>query len=259
MAAGLDIDPAAVEVLLCDADGCLFPSEEPAFVASAAVTNDFLTEIGATARFGAEELRLATTGRNFRTTARELALAEEKALDAATLERWAETERLHVTTHLGEVLRPDRRVRKPLTRLARERRLATVTSSAMSRLTACLEATGLDRLFPSAMRFSAESSLPAPSSKPDPAVYVLAGERLDISPERGLAIEDSLPGAQAAIAAGFPTLGNLMFVSPEEWPDRIAALESAGVAGIVFSWDELEQLLGARTAERGDAVASSRP
>jgi hypothetical protein len=31
--------------LLCDADGNLFPSEEPAFVASAEVTNRFLAEL----------------------------------------------------------------------------------------------------------------------------------------------------------------------------------------------------------------------
>ncbi len=62
-------------VLLCDADGCLFPSEEPAFVASADVTNAFLDRLGLTVRFGAEELRLATTGKNFRTTAVDLAVA----------------------------------------------------------------------------------------------------------------------------------------------------------------------------------------
>ena len=40
------LDPAAVEILLCDADGNLFPSEDPAFVASARVTNDCLAELG---------------------------------------------------------------------------------------------------------------------------------------------------------------------------------------------------------------------
>jgi len=44
-----------IEALLCDADGCLFPSEEPAFEASAIVTNEFLAEVGATRRFTAEE------------------------------------------------------------------------------------------------------------------------------------------------------------------------------------------------------------
>jgi HAD superfamily hydrolase (TIGR01509 family) len=157
-----------------------------------------------------------------------------------------EIERRRVSAHLGAVLRPDPRVLDPLTRLGRERLLAVVTSSAAARLEACLSATGLSGLFAAEARFSAESSLPLPTSKPDPAIYAFAGERLGISPRQGLAVEDSLPGAEAAIAAGYPTLGNVMFVAPAERPERIAVLRRAGVAGILQSWDELERLLGAR-------------
>ena len=35
-------DAAAFTTVLCDADGNLFPSEEPAFTASVEVTNEFL-------------------------------------------------------------------------------------------------------------------------------------------------------------------------------------------------------------------------
>jgi beta-phosphoglucomutase-like phosphatase (HAD superfamily) len=243
MPAPLQIDLAAVEALLCDADGCLFPSEEPAFVASAAVTNDFLEAIAATARFGAEELRLATTGKNFRTTAAALAAAEGKPVDPNDLECWIEAERRQVGAHLGRVLTPDYRVREPLARLAAGRTLAVVTSSATARLDICLRATDLESLFSTDRRFSAESSLPVPTSKPDPAIYALAGERLGISARQGLAVEDSVPGAQAALAAGFPTMGNVMFVPPPEQAGRVADLERAGVAGIVSSWTELERLL----------------
>jgi riboflavin kinase len=38
--------------------------------------------------------------------------------------------------------------------------------------------------------------------KPDPDVYLLSAERLDVPPDRCLALEDSLPGCQAAKAAG---------------------------------------------------------
>lgn len=38
--------------------------------------------------------------------------------------------------------------------------------------------------------------------KPAPDIYLLAAERLQIAPERCLALEDSLPGGQAAQAAG---------------------------------------------------------
>jgi beta-phosphoglucomutase-like phosphatase (HAD superfamily) len=236
-------DPGAIEAILCDADGCLFPSEEPAFAASAKVTNEFLSAIGARARYGAEELRLATTGQNFRTTAAALAEREQIAVDPLELERWVVRERYDVSTHLGQTLRPNREVTVPLWRLRGNRRLAVVTSSALPRIEVSLGATHLADLFPPEARFSAESSLPRPTSKPDPAIYLFAGEQLGVEGEQGLAVEDSIPGAEAAIAAGFPTVGNMMFVPPPERPVRIAALRAAGAAAIIHSWSELEHLL----------------
>jgi HAD superfamily hydrolase (TIGR01509 family) len=240
----------SVEVLLCDADGCLFPSEEPAFDASAEVTNRFLAEIGGSRRFTAKELRLATTGQNFRTTAAALAAAEWATLDPGTLERWVEVERREVTAHLQRVLEPDPRVFESLDRLAARHALAVVSSSALPRVEACLGATDLAGFFPAQSRFSAESSLPVPVSKPDPAIYVHALERLGVAPRRALAIEDSLPGALAAIGAGCRTIGNVMFVPPEERADRTAALECAGVADVISSWEELEMLLESAAAAR---------
>lgn len=43
-------------------------------------------------------------------------------------------------------------------------------------------------------------------NKPAPDVYLLAAQRLGIKPEACLAIEDSDPGQQAALAAGIPCL-----------------------------------------------------
>jgi HAD superfamily hydrolase (TIGR01509 family) len=239
-AAGLE---APVEALLCDADGCLFPSEEPAFDASAVVTNDFLAEVGSPRRFTAEELRLATTGKNFRTTAAALAAEEGARVDPEELERWVELERRQVTAHLERVLRPDPRVFEPLGRLAQGHALAVVSSSAMPRVEACLRATDLDGFFAAEHRFSAESSLPIPASKPDPAIYVHALERLGLEPGAALAVEDSVPGAQAAVGAGCWTFGNVMFVPAGERAERAAALEATGVAAVISSWEELELLL----------------
>jgi beta-phosphoglucomutase-like phosphatase (HAD superfamily) len=238
-----DLFQLPVEALLCDADGCLFPSEEPAFEASAVVTNRFLAEIGGAQRLTAEELRLATTGQSFRTTAAALAAEEGKKVVPGELERWVEAERETVTAHLRNVLRPDPLVFEPLGRLASDHLLAVVSSSAMPRVDACLSATDLDHLFPEERRFSAESSLPSPVSKPDPAVYLHALERLGVPPRRALAIEDSVPGALAAVGAGCRTLGNVIFVPPAERAERRAALERAGVAGVISSWEELELLL----------------
>ena len=230
-----------LEALLCDADGNLFPSEEPAFVASADVTNRLLAAHGIPQRFTAEELRLTTTGKNFRTTATDLATDHGVTID--DLSTWVAEEKDAVTTHLSQVLRPDDEVTTALTTLGRHLTLAAVSSSALTRLAGCFTATELDDLIPPTRRYSAEDSLPTPTSKPDPAVYLHACAELGISPEQGLAVEDSVPGALSAVRAGCTTVGNLRFVPPAERAEREVQLRNAGVHAVVSSWAELTDLL----------------
>lgn len=276
-----EIDLDGIEALLCDADGNLFPSEEPAFVASTVVTNRFMADLGVDRRFTPRELRLATTGKNFRTTAVDLALSAgipldpalatpspdaapgsrtpipgRRALTADALEWWVAEEKREVTAYLRTTLTPDAQVVDPLTELSRRFVLAAVSSSATSRLAACFEVTGLAPLFPAERRFSAEDSLPTPTSKPDPAIYTFAGARLGITTRQGLAIEDSVPGAQSAVAAGYQTVGNVLFVPPAERPARVEALRAVGVVGVLSCWRELAGLLLIGSAHGG---ARERP
>src|SRR3954452_11675874 len=230
-----------LSALLCDADGNLFPSEDPAFVASADVTNRYLAAHGIDQRFTAAELRLAATGKNFRTTATDLAAAHGVA--AGDLDAWVAEEKQAVTTHLTRVLRPDAEVTAALTTLGAHLTVAAVSSSALSRLAGCFTATGLAELVPADRRFSAEDSLPTPTSKPDPAVYLHACARLGISPAQGLAVEDSVVGATSALRAGCPTIGNVRFVAEAERAERAADLRAAGVLTVVSSWSELTELL----------------
>jgi HAD superfamily hydrolase (TIGR01509 family) len=247
--------------VLCDADGNLFPSEEPAFAASASVTNRFLGHLGIPAAYTAEELRTSTTGKNFRTTAVDLAVAwgvpidstlvdgrldaivarpdDSPLLTADVLEFWVTKEREAVTAHLGSVLEPDPNVLGPMFNLQRKFGLAAVSSSALVRLAACFSATGLDHLIPADVRFSAEDSLPVPTSKPDPAIYRLSLERLDVSPDQAVAIEDSVPGVASAVAAGIATIGNLMFVPPGERLSRCSELAAAGACAVTNCWAEI--------------------
>lgn len=233
-----------VDVLLCDADGNLFPSEGPAFAASAEVTNRLMADLGVERRFTAAELRGEALGRNFRSTALHLAARHRVPLDPLELEPYVADERRAVTAQLRTVLKPDREVSEPLQALARRVRLALVTSSALARLDACLRVTGLAELFPAKVRFSAEDSLPIPASKPDPAVYAFAGESLGAPPAGALAIEDAVAGVQAAVGAGFRVVGNLAFVPLEERGQRADALLDAGATTVVRSWRELSELLG---------------
>ena len=240
-----------LRALLCDADGNLFPSEEPAFDASVGVTNEFLEAHGLPAGWTAEQLRLATTGKNFRSTAADLA-AEHGAVPA-DLEDWVAREQEIVTAHLSATLRPDPAVTGPVAALSEHLLTAAVSSSALGRLAGCFTAAGLDDLVPAERRFSAEDSLPVPTSKPDPAVYLYACRTLGVDPAEGLAVEDSLPGARSAVAAGCVTVGNLQFVPPAERAERAAGFREARVAAVVTSWQELADVVLPQLSRRAAA------
>jgi beta-phosphoglucomutase-like phosphatase (HAD superfamily) len=242
-----------VDALLCDADGNLFPSEEPAFEASAAVVNRLLVRLGASTQFTPEALRLATTGQNFRATA--TALAREHGVELGDeLEDWVERERRRVTDHLASVLRPDLSVVAPVRALASRYRLALVSSSAAERIGACLQATGLAGLFPPGVCFSAEDSLPEPTSKPDPAIYRHSLLKLGIAPAAALAVEDSVPGVLSAVRAGVPVVGNVQFVAADERTDRERELLEAGAVAVLSSWNELARGVEASRKTTGEAM-----
>jgi beta-phosphoglucomutase-like phosphatase (HAD superfamily) len=233
------LELTAVTTVLCDADGNLFPSEEPAFDASAGVTNAFLSAMGIEARYTAEELLRTTTGKNFRTTAADLCRSHGVAVDPSTLEVWVAEEQREVSAHLATVLRPDPAVLDPLHELDAFCTLAAVSSSGAHRLDACFAATGLDALMPQERRFSAQDSLPVPTSKPDPAIYRFALRALAVDPSAAVAVEDSPVGVVSAVAAGIPTIGNVMFVPQPDRPDRVAQLLDAGASAVIESWQEL--------------------
>ena len=242
-----DLDLASVTTLLCDADGTVFDSEEPAFDASAAVTNRVLQALGVPRRYTAEQLRLGATGKSFRAGLTELVASHGVDVTtsgyAADLDGWVAEENEVVTRHLAGVLRPDPTVREPLRELTSTTALALVTSSTLPRIDACLRSTDLADLFPPERRFSAQDSLPEPTSKPDPAVYLLAVRRLGLDPGSALAVEDAIAGAQSAVAAGLRTVGMLCFVPPAERSQRIEDLRRVGVDALVDSWAELAALL----------------
>ena len=242
-----DLDLRSVSTLLCDADGTLFASEEPAFEASVGVTNSCLERWGAAERFTADQLRLAANGKSFRLTLTDLARAHglpvQSPAFARDIDAWVAEENEIVTQHLANVLEPDDSVRGPLQDLQRTFGLALVSSSALTRIDASLKSTGLTTLFPTDRRFSAQDSLPVPTSKPDPAVYHLAVQRLGLAPGAALAVEDAVPGAQSAVAAGLYTVGMLCFVPPAERAQRVLDLQRAGVHALVDSWTELADLL----------------
>lgn len=254
-----DPDLSCVTTLLCDADGNLFPSEEPAFDASVTVTNRLLADLGSQQRYVSEELRALALGRSFRSLAVDLAAECGTQLSEPVLEQWVAEEARVVTAHLSEALRPGAATTAALTRLAATVSLAVVSSSALARLTACFTATGLDELFPRHLRFSAQDSLPAPTSKPDPAVYRHALTQLGLDPAEAVAVEDAVAGVRSAVGAGIATVGNLVHVPPMEREERREALLAAGAFLVVLDWDELHELFVAVSNVRARPGSNAGP
>lgn len=254
-----DALPRALTTLLCDADGTLFPSEVPAFEASVDVVNECLARWQVSLTLTAEQLRRSANGRSFRSTITALAerhgVSVESEPFVSQVEGWVARENELVTRRLSEVLMPDPQVHAALTRLGARFRLALVSSSSLSRISSCLTATGLAELFPVERRFSAQDSLAVATSKPDPAVYLMAGSTLEVGSGEAVAVEDAVAGAESAVRAGFYTVGMLCYVPPAEVAQRAHDLRDVGVAALVRSWAELEEFL----TPRDHALSSVTP
>jgi beta-phosphoglucomutase-like phosphatase (HAD superfamily) len=66
---------------------------------------------------------------------------------------------------------------------------------------------------------------------------------MQIEGHQGLAVEDSVAGIKSAVAAGYLTVGNVMFVPDRERDCRTAELIDAGAAAITGSWRALADAL----------------
>jgi beta-phosphoglucomutase-like phosphatase (HAD superfamily) len=228
-----------VTAVLCDADGTLFASEEPAFAASAVITRELARRYRLSGDFSPTALRRAAAGRNFRDALSSRLAAAGVSVDPAEFEEWVQREKQAVTERLARTLVVEPKVSQSIKNWAQRCRLALVSSSATSRLDACLAATGLAEYFPKPLRFSAEDSLARPMSKPDPAVYRHALARLGCAADDAVAIEDSVSGAQSAVGAGIRTLGIVQFAPADEQGRLTASLRVAGALAVADSWAEL--------------------
>jgi beta-phosphoglucomutase-like phosphatase (HAD superfamily) len=77
---------------------------------------------------------------------------------------------------------------------------------------------------------------PTRRSKPAPDVYLAAAQQEAVSPSAMLAIEDSITGVQAAVAAGAVCCG---YVGLASRPEAVHELQAAGAHRILTHWDAL--------------------
>ena len=116
--------------------------------------------------------------------------------------------------------------------------MAVASGSSLGRLKHSLDLTGLWEYFDPHI-YSTEQ---VTRGKPSPDVYLLAAERLDVSPRHCLVIEDSEHGARAGKAAGMTVYG---FIGASHCtPDSAEHLRAAGADNVFSTVVDLQSAIG---------------
>ncbi|KAL1720585.1 HAD-like domain-containing protein [Schizophyllum commune] len=241
--------PATLKVkcLLFDCDNTLVLSEPLAFASCADLLNEILEKHGRSERFTGPELMSTFVGQNFRGMMGSLQEKYGFTMTDAELDSYVARELEHTVEKLEAAAEPCAGAIETLERLqaSGKYQLAVVSSSALSRVKASLKKVGMERFFAPEHVYSAATSLPVPTSKPNPAIYLHACKELGFKPEECVAIEDSKSGATAAKNAKIPLVG---YVGPyEDEEERVkmrkVLSEDCGAVAILEHWKDFEEVL----------------
>lgn len=161
------------------------------------------------------------------------------------MEKYVLREEDAVIAKLKAALKPCPGVDDQLEKLAAsgKYKMAVVSSSALRRVKASIEKVGQDKYFPGNVVFSAATSLPKPTSKPDPAIYLHALEVLGKKAEESVAIEDSKSGTLSGTRAGIKVIGYVGPYTPDRQPEMEQVLRDAGAVVIMKDWSEFPAAL----------------
>ena len=122
--------------------------------------------------------------------------------------------------------------------------MAVVSSSALRRVKASIEKVDQAKYFPPDHIFSAATSLPVPTTKPDPAIYLHACKVIGKEPGECLAVEDSKSGTLSAVRAGIPTIGYVgSYGGSEKQKEMTETLKGLGVKIVMQHWHEFPKCL----------------
>lgn len=164
------------------------------------------------------------------------------------MEKYVSMEEDAVIAKLKTSLRPCPGVDDQLEKLAASNKycLAVVSSSALRRVKASIEKVGQDKYFKGDQGdkvYSAATSLEKPTSKPDPAIYIHALEKLGKKAEESVAIEDSKSGTLSGTRAGIKVIGYVGPYAPDLRPEMEKVLKDAGAVVIMSDWSEFPACL----------------
>lgn len=221
-------------------------SEELAFEACAELANEILEKRGIPDRYTGDQLIKDFVGQNFRGMMISLQAKYNFEMDKDELEAYVKKEEDKVIAKLEAKAKPCDGATEVLMKLFTSKKygLAVVSSSALRRVQASIKKVGQDQYFDAHKVFSAASSLPKPTSKPDPAIYLHALESVKKTAAETVAIEDSKSGALSAIRAGIAVIAYVGSYNGEEMQTEMGKrLMDLGARVVMKDWSEFDKCL----------------
>ncbi|KAJ5317569.1 hypothetical protein PENANT_c038G10873 [Penicillium antarcticum] len=234
---------AKITEIFFDCDNTLVLSEELAFEACADLANEILEEYNIPDRYTGDMLIKDFVGQNFRGMMGSLQTKYGFEIEPTELERYVKKEEDKVIAKLEAKAKPCVGASEQLEKLYNSKKygLAVVSSSALRRVRASIEKVGQAKFFDHDKVFSAATSLEKPTSKPDPAIYLHALEKVGKTAAETIAIEDSKSGALSAIRAGIPVIAYVGSYNGEETQKEMAEkLTELGAMNVMWHWSEFE-------------------
>jgi len=240
--------PSKITTLLFDCDNTLVLSETLAFEGCA----DLINEIAASKNVELKEPFTGPTlitefvGQNFRGMMTSLQARYGFSMTPSDLTDYVRREEDVVIAKIKEKLAPCEGVDAVLEKLAADDQyqMAVVSSSALRRVQASIDRVNQARFFGEHV-YSAATSLPTPTSKPDPAIYLHAMDKLGVKPGACVAVEDSKSGTMSARNAGIRVIGYVGPYPEHEREQMEKVLMESGAVIIMEHWNDFFKILDA--------------
>ncbi|KAJ5099505.1 hypothetical protein N7532_006506 [Penicillium argentinense] len=228
-----------------DCDNTLVLSEELAFEACADLANEILEANGIPDRYTGDQLIKDFVGQNFRGMMVSLQAKYKFEIEKDALEAYVKKEEDKVIAKLEAKAKPCVGANEVLDKLFASKKygLAVVSSSALRRVQASIKKVDQDKYFDADKVFSAATSLPTPTTKPDPAIYLHALEKVGKTAAETITVEDSKSGALSAIRAGIPVIAYVGSYDGEMREEMGQRLMDLGAKVLMRDWSEFEKCL----------------
>lgn len=239
--------PKITEILF-DCDNTLVLSEELAFEACADLANEILAKYDIPDRYTGPELLNDFVGQNFRGMVVNLQKKFSFDIPGPEMEKYVSMEEDRVIAKLERDAKPCVGCSEELDKLYKEKKygMAVVSSSALRRVQASIDKVDQAKYFPKDHIFSAATSLPTPTTKPDPAIYLHACKVIGKEPGECVAVEDSKSGTLSAVRAKIPVIGYVgSYSGSEKQKEMTETLKGLGVGIVMQNWDEFPECLKA--------------